>query len=149
MKRGSHWVGDVYACCTQPGSPGSVQRVEWREVGRHGPVRGGWTGPLVTAHLKPKSTVCRQELKENQANSNRRPVLLPAEQLAGVGDAPGSLTRPKGGRQLEEHPRLDAAPAAAVNIISGAGVRTREIKQDGVTVSSNHASLCISVSVIF
>ena len=118
-------------------------------MGRHGPVGGGWTGPLVIADVKPKSTVCRRELKENQANSNRWPVLLPAEQPAGVGDAPGSLMRPKGGWQLEEHPRLDVAPAAAVNIISGAGVRTRESRQDGVTVSSNHASLCISVSVIF
>lgn len=149
MKRGSHWVGDVYALCPQAGSPGSAQRVEGREVGRHGPVGGGWTGPLVIADVKPKSTACRRELKENQANSNRWPVLLPAEQPAGVGDAPGSLMRPKGGWQLEEHPRLDVAPAAAVNIISGAGVRTRESRQDGVTVSSNHASLCISVSVIF
>lgn len=72
MKPGSHRVGDVYARRPPPGSPGDAQRVEGREVGRHGPVGGGWTGPLVTTDMKPKSTVCRRELKQNQANSNRR-----------------------------------------------------------------------------
>lgn len=134
VKRGSHWVGDVCARRPPPGSPGSAQRVKQREVGRHGPVGGGWTGPLITVDVKPKSTVCRRELKQNQANSNRRPVPLPAEQPAGDG----------GSSRV-----ADTALEAAVNVISGAGVRSCEFKQDGVTVSSNHVSLCISVSIIF
>lgn len=110
------------------------QTVERREVGRHGPVGGGWTGPLITVDVKPKSTVCRRELKQNQANANRRPVPLPAEQPAGDGGSSWVT---------------DVALEAAMNVISGAGVRSREFKQDGITVSSNHVSLCISVSIIF
>lgn len=116
------------------GGRDAAQTVERREVGRHGPVGGGWTGPLITVDVKPKSTVCRRELKQNQANSDRRPVPLPAEQPAG--DRGSSWV-------------TDAALEAAVNVISGAGVQSREFKQDGVTVSSNHVSLCISVSIIF
>lgn len=55
-------------------------------------------GPLVTTDVKPKSTVCRRELKQNQANSNRR-----------TASAASCRTASRGGGRPPR--RLDAAPA--------------------------------------